>query len=52
MSLNFEFIVKDPRWDAEELSEIGARVACGCSFLKEPCRENRVFGNTARPSLA
>ena len=27
MSLNFEFIVKDPRWDAEELSEIGARVA-------------------------
>ena len=27
MSLNFEFIVKDPRWDAEELSEVGARVS-------------------------
>ena len=27
MSLNYDFVVKDRRWDVEELSEIGARVA-------------------------
>ena len=27
MSLNFEFVVKDARWDAEQLSNIGAMLA-------------------------
>ena len=31
MSLNYDFVVKDWRWDAEELSEIGARVAVALS---------------------
>ena len=27
MSLEFEFVVKDPRWDIDQLSEVGARSA-------------------------
>ena len=31
MSLSFEFVIEDTRWDAQNLAEIGARVGTSLS---------------------